>query len=80
MSTKKTIKWSKPIRLDKTWKKFLHIPGHGDVKVIICDKHRVIRINIYYISQVNKVFVSFLVANRAKEAKRWTASSFEVFS
>ncbi|XP_059217881.1 intermembrane lipid transfer protein VPS13B isoform X1 [Stomoxys calcitrans] len=51
MSTKKTIKWSKPIRLDKTWKKFLHIPGHGDVKVIICDKHRVIRINIYYISQ-----------------------------
>ncbi|XP_058985596.1 intermembrane lipid transfer protein VPS13B-like [Musca domestica] len=50
-STKKTIKWSKPIRLDKTWKKFLHIPGHGDVKVIICDKHRVIRLNIYYISQ-----------------------------
>lgn len=59
MSTKKTIKWSKPIRLDKTWKKFLHIPGHGDVKVIICDKHRVIRINIYYISQVNMAFVSF---------------------
>ncbi|XP_073817283.1 vacuolar protein sorting 13B isoform X2 [Musca autumnalis] len=50
-STKKSIKWSKPIRLDKTWKKFLHIPGHGDVKVIICDKHRVIRLNIYYISQ-----------------------------
>ncbi|XP_046806664.1 vacuolar protein sorting-associated protein 13B [Lucilia cuprina] len=51
LSTKKSIKWSKPIRLDKTWKKFLHIPGHGDVKVIICDKHRVIRLNIYYISQ-----------------------------
>lgn len=48
----KSIKWSKPIRLDTTWKKFLHIPGHGDVKVIICDKHRVIRLSIFYISQV----------------------------
>ncbi|KAM7361700.1 vacuolar protein sorting 13B isoform 2-T2 [Cochliomyia hominivorax] len=51
LCTKKSIKWSKPIRLDTSWKKFLHIPGHGDVKVVICDKHRVIRLSIYYISQ-----------------------------
>lgn len=31
--------------------KFLHIPSHGDVKVVVCDKHRVIRLNIYYIAQ-----------------------------
>ncbi|KAM8707006.1 hypothetical protein ACLKA7_011160 [Drosophila subpalustris] len=45
------IGWSKPIRTDKSWKKFMHVPNHGDIKVVICDKHRVIRLNIYYIAQ-----------------------------
>ncbi|XP_030371450.1 vacuolar protein sorting-associated protein 13B isoform X2 [Scaptodrosophila lebanonensis] len=48
---KKKIGWSKPIRTDKSWKKFLHVPNHGDVKVVVCDKHRVIRVTIYYISE-----------------------------
>uniref|UniRef100_W8BHK3 Vacuolar protein sorting-associated protein 13B n=2 Tax=Ceratitis capitata TaxID=7213 RepID=W8BHK3_CERCA len=48
--TKKTLKWSKPIRTDRTWEKFLYIPNHGDVKVIVCDKHRVTRIYVYYIA------------------------------
>ncbi|KAH8362480.1 hypothetical protein KR200_005474 [Drosophila serrata] len=48
---KNKIAWSKPVRTDKTWQKFLHIPNHGDVKVVVCDKHRVIRLNIYYIAQ-----------------------------
>ncbi|KAH8293565.1 hypothetical protein KR054_001628 [Drosophila jambulina] len=48
---KNKIGWSKPVRTDKTWQKFLHIPNHGDVKVVVCDKHRVIRLNIYYIAQ-----------------------------
>uniref|UniRef100_A0A1A9WB28 VPS13_C domain-containing protein n=1 Tax=Glossina brevipalpis TaxID=37001 RepID=A0A1A9WB28_9MUSC len=47
----KPIKWSKPINLDKTYKKYLHIPGHGDVQVIVCDKHRIIRLNILHVSQ-----------------------------
>ncbi|XP_069969328.1 intermembrane lipid transfer protein VPS13B isoform X2 [Bactrocera oleae] len=50
--TKKTLKWSKPIRTDRTWEKFLYIPNHGDVKVIVCDKHRVTRIFVYYIAQL----------------------------
>jgi len=29
----------------------MHVPNHGDIKVVICDKHRVIRLNIYYIAQ-----------------------------
>ncbi|XP_023036340.1 vacuolar protein sorting-associated protein 13B isoform X1 [Drosophila willistoni] len=48
---KKKIGWSKPIRTDKSWTKLLHVPNHGDVKVVVCDKHRVIRVNIYYIAQ-----------------------------
>ncbi|KAH8359232.1 hypothetical protein KR093_005309 [Drosophila rubida] len=48
---KNTIGWSKPIRTDKTWQKFMHVPKHGDVKLVICDKHPVIRLNIYYIAQ-----------------------------
>ncbi|XP_034127951.1 vacuolar protein sorting-associated protein 13B isoform X2 [Drosophila guanche] len=48
---KQKLGWSKPIRTDKSWKKFLHVPQHGDVKVVVCDKHRVIRVNIYYIAQ-----------------------------
>ncbi|XP_023169164.2 vacuolar protein sorting-associated protein 13B isoform X2 [Drosophila hydei] len=48
---KHKISWSKPIRMDKSWKKFIHVPNHGDIKVVICDKHRVIRFNIYYIAQ-----------------------------
>ncbi|KAH8311151.1 hypothetical protein KR044_004588 [Drosophila immigrans] len=48
---KNKIGWSKPIRTDKSWQKFMHVPNHGDIKVIICDKHRVIRFNIYYIAQ-----------------------------
>ncbi|XP_034117971.1 intermembrane lipid transfer protein VPS13B isoform X1 [Drosophila albomicans] len=49
--SKNKIGWSKPIRTDKSWQKFMHVPNHGDIKVIICDKHRVIRFNIYYIAQ-----------------------------
>lgn len=37
--------------MDKSWKKFMHVPNHGDIKVVICDKHRVIHFNIYYIAQ-----------------------------
>lgn len=37
--------------MDQSWKKFMHIPNHGDIKVVICDKHRVINFNIYYIAQ-----------------------------
>ncbi|XP_039493419.1 vacuolar protein sorting-associated protein 13B isoform X3 [Drosophila santomea] len=48
---KNKIAWSKPIRTDKSWQKFLHVPHHGDVKVVVCDKHRAIRLNIYYIAQ-----------------------------
>ncbi|XP_017859321.1 PREDICTED: vacuolar protein sorting-associated protein 13B isoform X2 [Drosophila arizonae] len=48
---KQKISWSKPIRTDKSWKKFIHVPNHGDIKVVICDKHRAIRFNIYYIAQ-----------------------------
>ncbi|XP_017091950.2 intermembrane lipid transfer protein VPS13B isoform X1 [Drosophila bipectinata] len=48
---KNKIGWSKPLRTDKSWKKFLHIPKFGDVKVVVCDKHRAIRVNIYYIAQ-----------------------------
>ncbi|KAH8383835.1 hypothetical protein KR009_010773 [Drosophila setifemur] len=48
---KNKIGWSKPVRTDKSWKKFLHVPKYGDVKVVVCDKHRVIRVNIYYIAQ-----------------------------
>ncbi|XP_054747188.1 intermembrane lipid transfer protein VPS13B isoform X1 [Anastrepha obliqua] len=50
--TKKVLKWSKPIRTDRTWEKFLYIPNHGDVKVIVCDKHRVTRVFVYYIAQL----------------------------
>ncbi|XP_055848221.1 intermembrane lipid transfer protein VPS13B isoform X2 [Episyrphus balteatus] len=49
--TKKTIKWSKSIKTNASWEKFLHIPAHGDVKVIVCDKHRIIRVSIFYIAQ-----------------------------
>ncbi|XP_017041700.1 vacuolar protein sorting-associated protein 13B isoform X2 [Drosophila ficusphila] len=48
---KNKIAWSKPIRTDKSWQKFLQVPHHGDVKVVVCDKHRAIRLNIYYIAQ-----------------------------
>ncbi|XP_030558700.1 vacuolar protein sorting-associated protein 13B isoform X2 [Drosophila novamexicana] len=48
---KHKISWSKPIRTDKSWQKFIHVPNHGDIKVVICDKHRAIRFNIYYIAQ-----------------------------
>ncbi|XP_017076320.2 vacuolar protein sorting-associated protein 13B [Drosophila eugracilis] len=48
---KNKIAWSKPVRTDKSWQKFLHVPHHGDVKVVVCDKHRAIRVNIYYIAQ-----------------------------
>ncbi|XP_032596259.1 vacuolar protein sorting-associated protein 13B isoform X2 [Drosophila grimshawi] len=50
-SSKSKLMWSKPIRTDKSWKKFIHVPNHGDIKVVICDKHRAIRFNIYYIAQ-----------------------------
>ncbi|XP_064550817.1 intermembrane lipid transfer protein VPS13B isoform X2 [Drosophila montana] len=42
------ISWSKPIRTDKSWQKFIHVPNYGDIKIVICDKHRAIRFNIYY--------------------------------
>ncbi|XP_044314696.1 vacuolar protein sorting-associated protein 13B isoform X2 [Drosophila rhopaloa] len=48
---KNKIAWSKPVRTDKSWQKFLHVPNHGDVKVVVCNKHRAIRLNIYYIAQ-----------------------------
>lgn len=51
LCAKNKIAWSKPIRTDKSWQKFLHVPHHGDVKVVVCDKHRAIRLNIYYIAQ-----------------------------
>ncbi|XP_055922999.1 intermembrane lipid transfer protein VPS13B [Eupeodes corollae] len=50
-SKKKTIKWSKSIETNSSFEKFLHIPAHGDVKVIVCDKHRIIRVSIFYIAQ-----------------------------
>ncbi|KAL9894530.1 vacuolar protein sorting 13B [Glossina fuscipes fuscipes] len=48
---KNPIKWSKPINLDRTYKKYVNIPGHGDIQIIVCDKHRVVRLNILYVSQ-----------------------------
>lgn len=49
---KKGIKWSKPIRTDKTWEKYLNVPNYGDVRVVVCDQHKVTRLTIYYIAQV----------------------------
>ncbi|XP_037953413.1 vacuolar protein sorting-associated protein 13B isoform X2 [Teleopsis dalmanni] len=57
---KNKICWSKPISTDKSWEKFLHIPNHGDVKIIICDKHRVIRFSIYYITEQTEFSVKDL--------------------
>ncbi|KAH8278838.1 hypothetical protein KR018_010220 [Drosophila ironensis] len=48
---KNQISWSKPIRTDKSWNKFLNLPKYGDVKIVVCDKHRAIRVSIFYIAQ-----------------------------
>ncbi|XP_022217026.2 LOW QUALITY PROTEIN: vacuolar protein sorting-associated protein 13B [Drosophila obscura] len=67
---KKKLGWSKPIRTDKSWKKFLHVPSHGDVKVVVCDKHRVIRVNIYYIAQQLEFSVKDLRSRLKKPENR----------
>ncbi|XP_017140957.1 vacuolar protein sorting-associated protein 13B isoform X2 [Drosophila miranda] len=67
---KKKLGWSKPIRTDKSWKKFLHVPNHGEVKVVVCDKHRVIRVNIYYITQQLEFSVKDLRSRLTKPENR----------
>lgn len=54
------MKWSKIIDTTETDEKYANIPWFGNIKVVICNKHRTKKIALYYISQEHEFCVKDL--------------------
>lgn len=59
-TTNKSLKWSKVIDTTETEEKYVNIPWFGNIKVVICNKHRTKKMALYYISQEHEFCVKDL--------------------
>lgn len=54
--SKQNIRWSKPLTIESSRETLLNIPLHGDVKILVCKKHKTVKVSVFYITQVSTVW------------------------